>query len=132
MHTKEPWRVNDQTASGIMDNAVYICDEDGHNLARVYNDYGNQAANARRIVACVNACAGGGTDALEAAGTYPQAQIALNGYLAVKVQRDKLLAALNELEEAARQVQAGEMAVQSIDVDRRDARAIIEEIEATK
>lgn len=40
-------------------------------------------------------------------------------------QRDELLAALIELEEAARSVQAKEWELQSIDVDRRKAREVI-------
>jgi hypothetical protein len=49
-HTPAPWRVNDQTASGWMNNSIYICTPKG-NEVRLYNDFGNAEANAKLIAA---------------------------------------------------------------------------------
>lgn len=52
-HTKEPWR--------FRETLVYLASEGGFDL----RDAPKAEANARRIVACVNACAGMPTDVLE-------------------------------------------------------------------
>lgn len=52
-HTPEPWKVyNGEEIHGVLDSA-------GKHLAEMWQrkDY-DSSANARRIVACVNACAG--------------------------------------------------------------------------
>ena len=47
-----PWEVNDQRASGWMNNAMYIGSANtGLIIARVYNDKGDEEANARLIAA---------------------------------------------------------------------------------
>ena len=94
-HTKEPWFysetddgfaeiTNDERAAG-----EYI------SIAEVPTGFSGkigaeQEANARRIVACVNACAGISTETLEAMPAGPSA---------IERQRDKLLAALTEIAE---------------------------------
>jgi hypothetical protein len=58
-HSPEPWRIDkEDPASGIGDAAGEICAE-GWGRKRLAD------ANARRIVACVNALAGISTEALE-------------------------------------------------------------------
>lgn len=93
-HTSEPWKVNDQTASGIMDNSFYICDEYGHNLVRVYNDYGNQAANARRIVAAVNACKDVATDDLISGAVMICGSNLISYFDSLKQKREEMLTAI--------------------------------------
>lgn len=58
MHTKEPWIQNhdDILASGDPADIIAEC---------AWTDGMNAHCNARRIVACVNACAGISTDNLE-------------------------------------------------------------------
>ncbi len=66
-HTAEPWRVDANMQSG-----AYIRAKDGDLVCSCYHMDGTQGmpaiANARRIVACVNACKGLDIDALEAGG----------------------------------------------------------------
>jgi hypothetical protein len=51
-HEPGPWAVNDQRASGWMNNAMYVGSENtGKIIARVYNDNGGEEANARLISA---------------------------------------------------------------------------------
>ncbi len=55
-HTKEPWTLGPAAVRG----------GDGQVVAKTWGDDGGQElANARRIVACVNACRGISTEALE-------------------------------------------------------------------
>lgn len=89
-HTPEPW--NTDAKSG------FHCDiHDGLNddmICRTFDDPTdelNGEANARRIVACVNACAGIGTEYLEHFGA-----TTFNDFKRVKHQRDELLAALED------------------------------------
>ena len=58
-HTKEPWKVSDKR--GVC-REFYLADETGDEAISVVF----YAANARRIVACINACKGITTEALEA------------------------------------------------------------------
>jgi hypothetical protein len=59
-HTKEPWAIHNSK------NLIAILDYEGKHLAELWQrkEY-DSVANARRIVACVNACAGIPTEALE-------------------------------------------------------------------
>jgi len=53
MHTKEPWKTNYRRitpVNGKQDGTEDVC--------HVYGDEFRETANAARIVACVNACAG--------------------------------------------------------------------------
>ena len=59
-YSPEKWAIND------VDNALIYSEETALNLARVFGE--NKDANARRIVACVNACEGIDTESLEGAG----------------------------------------------------------------
>lgn len=92
-HTKEPWHTG-----AHKDLIVY--DKDGHAIASAmvfhYEHQSSEAtANARRIVACVNACAGYSTEALEDAKGVAEASNRLQRKLAgLEAQRDELLAAL--------------------------------------
>ena len=97
IHTKEPWR------------AEKVCEAN----YEIYHDHGtNQIEvtataitkeNARRIVACVNACAGIPSEDLEryynAGGGIDEAmeEASLRDQVCVVKQRDELLAALSEL-----------------------------------
>lgn len=59
-HTKEPWYTSDEGGNF----RVMAADENGgYTLADMCSD--DQEANARRIVACVNACEGIDTESLE-------------------------------------------------------------------
>jgi len=60
VHTAEPWRVHDEDVVSQAEGGLAVCVTAG--LLE------NRAADARRIVACVNACAGIPTGALEVAG----------------------------------------------------------------
>lgn len=54
-HTPTPWNINDQRASGWMNNSIYISSQTGFNLARVYDDAPNDSeANAAFIVHACN------------------------------------------------------------------------------
>lgn len=83
-HTQEPWKVchwkDDRRGFEIADR----------NQNRVGFDM--TEANARRIVACVNACAGLPTEQLEAS---PLGGV-LNGVAGLIAQRDELLTALHD------------------------------------
>lgn len=87
-HTKENWVVSD-----------HIYGSDGKRVASHHvlsRDDSENEANARRIVACVNACAGISTENLE--DNLPVKELARRYNNALK-QRDKLL---EELEAAAK------------------------------
>ena len=91
-HTQEPWRANDAQADidGPNGEPVAVCycnDESGDDAKE----------NARRIVACVNACAGIPTDMLE---RFNAIVVAMYEVSKIEKQRDTLLAALRYLTEA--------------------------------
>jgi hypothetical protein len=95
-HTKEPWQVN-------FSDSTQICDCDGESrgcapIAVMADGDDDAEANARRIVACVNACAGLGTEALDsrfgiAREMWEVADDRLARIHMVVRQRDKLLEA---------------------------------------
>ena len=60
-HTAEPWVVDRQSGL-IYAFGLEVCDPRSRN----YGDHRVVEANARRIVACINACKGISTDELEA------------------------------------------------------------------
>lgn len=67
-HTKEPWRVGFDDGSG--DSYITSCSDETVVVRGGTDDWGvshgaTDPANARRIVACVNACAGISTEFLE-------------------------------------------------------------------
>ena len=87
-HTPEPWRTDAEC--GFPQD---IHDSKGNLFLRCGSDFDNEIygeANARRIVACVNACAGLPTEVLE---RYKLGVIGVD-YKSTKQQRDELLAAL--------------------------------------
>ena len=80
-HTKEPWKVSGTEHIVAGGNYVVALD--------------CKPEDARRIVACVNACAGLSTQCLEETGG------GVEHYIAVIKQRDDLLAALEAVNESA-------------------------------
>jgi hypothetical protein len=113
-HTKEPWYAS-ETDDGLIE---IVNDErtagEFVSIADVMTGFDGkigieQAANARRIVAAVNACEGMDTDSLESIAGRIAAKSALQmhaNYVGNKAksasleeQRDKLLAALTEIAE---------------------------------
>lgn len=105
-HTKEPWRVRDESKSGfgvwVDAPEAMVSNPGGRSYPRQIledEEYPEKLADARRIVACVNACAGISTAELEAAGTIAveckdEMQVEL---LKAWKQRDDLLAALKNM-----------------------------------
>lgn len=84
-HTPEPWEAYEG--------------EEGYGITSVcggyYGDIENEA-DARRIVACVNACAGIDTDVLEHASNFGAAGI--QTIASVRKQRDELFSKLDKME----------------------------------
>jgi hypothetical protein len=92
MHTPEPWRFNEAQADidGQNGEAIAVC---------YWNDDDGEGAllNGRRIVACVNACAGIPTDHLERCNAIGAVDEILKERNALKQQRDELLLALIDI-----------------------------------
>ena len=86
-YTKEPW-IYSHHANGVP--YVFAEHHNRQTIATAYGDF--DEANARRIVACVNACAGIPNEALEAFNDWSKAGVA--SCATYKAQRDELLAAL--------------------------------------
>ena len=123
-HTKEPWNadvsITDKNGWELPKQIVTI--SSGEKLiARYSTDYGEfpcdseNEANARRIVACVNACDGYSTEALEEPGGF------MKSFGDALEQRDKLLEALRRI--ASWETDNGAV---------RIARETIAEVEAAK
>ena len=94
-HTPEPWRTDAEC--GFPQD---IHDSKGNLFLRCGSDFDNEIygeANARRIVACVNACSGISTDNLE--DNLPVKELARRYNEALK-QRDELLKALENTHNA--------------------------------
>lgn len=101
-HTPEPWKVSPQEDSPYED---IVLSAGTHKIAKLWlddapvHDYNaEQRANARRIVACVNALANVDTELLEEVGAHfgdTYNEEFAHG-LAVAKQRDELLAALED------------------------------------
>ena len=108
-HTPEPWRTDAEC--GFPQD---IHDSKGNLFLRCGSDFDNEIygeANARRITACVNACAGIDTELLEIIADNDKT---LAGVIAnVEKQRDELLAALERL--------ASAMSKQAHDAERPNA-----------
>lgn len=89
-HTTEPWAVHPHAAGVIVtasDTDVFLLGFDADGLVAFINEH-----DARRTVACVNACAGFSTQTLEAAVAEGSGVIR-----ALQRQRDELLAAAKNL-----------------------------------
>ena len=95
-HSPEPWCTDQMShEEPLMDITIIAANDD--RVAKVWIDdapvedfNARQRLNARRIVACVNACAGLPTEQLESS---PLGGV-LNGVAGLIAQRDELLAAL--------------------------------------
>ncbi len=100
LHTPEPWKTD--AKNGFPD---YIESAEGDLIARCPSDCADDidgAANARRIVACVNACAGYATEELEQATLDKRHRHEIIADLVKSnKQRDQLLAALEAVNESA-------------------------------
>lgn len=96
-HTPEPWRAD-------IPSWRFIRAKDGNLIAMCESNKGE--ANGRRIVACINACAGLATEYLEAvglpefAGKQLCADMVQQELDAVTAQRDRLRAALERAADA--------------------------------
>lgn len=82
-HTKEPWGYDGHSGIGAINSDQF---NGGYFTAEVMGP--DKEANARRIVACVNACAGLENDQLDKVVKNP-----LSSYRELMQQRDELLAA---------------------------------------
>ena len=97
-HTPEPWSVdpNDQREISPADDMRFgiasACNVDPSETPGKWFFGPRSQANARRIVACVNACAGLPTEVLE---RYKLGVIGVD-YKSTKQQRDELLAAIKK------------------------------------
>lgn len=97
-HANEPWSAVEVTKDE--DQLIKIRASNGANIARLWIDVDDkhfsdeQRENARRIVACVNACRGLPTDELEQKGLVAAVGTQL---LEADQLRDELLAALEKL-----------------------------------
>ncbi len=91
-HTPEPWRIGTPPPNGEQT----IGNEKGLMVAVATTGHGVSAeANARRIVACVNACAGISTEALESEGSAVMGwNRTASKLIRATKQREELLAAL--------------------------------------
>lgn len=105
-HTKEPWSIQNVEIGAAVTNDLCIMapSPSFREIAQIARCYQGdrvkemELANARRIVACVNACAGIPTDALEC--DTPTFIAMLQERHALRTHRDELLAALKQLDEA--------------------------------
>jgi hypothetical protein len=91
-HTPEPWKVSGTGTMRYIDVPV------GNGILQevatcMRVEYGDMEANARRIVACVNACAGISTEVLEYNAMH-------GGVAGLEQQRDQLRAALQGVVDA--------------------------------
>ena len=87
-HTKEPWNVGENDAAGN-----FIIEDSRSQIVCIVGDEDqDNAANARRIVACVNACEGISTEQLEQ--TQHARELILGGLVQpiteLKAERDQL------------------------------------------
>ena len=94
-HTPEPWRLyrNNQSVGDAVGNAV--CDVWPRCDAQLASEEGK--ANARRIVSCVNACIGIGTEALEKMPNPFGVLLSTKSFKDIIAQRDELQAEVDEL-----------------------------------
>lgn len=105
MHTMEPWSVRELGEDCFITAAIEPGMPYGPEImGDDYTGYGGEErkkADARRIVACVNACAGISTEALEACRSGGERQGELERKMLEK-QRDALLAAAEKFIHAYR------------------------------
>lgn len=133
-HTKEPWHVGDAFMVGELVG--------GNDVFPVYQGEAGEddllafafsTEDARRIVACVNACAGIPTELIEQGGF---AAVPVATHREVKQQRDELLAALKESQEFMeycwRDVQMSYYAFEKLETVMEQTRALIARMEEGK
>lgn len=102
-HTQGPWEI--RIERGIHCIRPSNPDQPGYTggyapIAKVCGDarLNNNEADARRIVACINACEGLSTEALESLGTLDRASVSRDVEITMlRQQRDQLLEALQSL-----------------------------------
>jgi hypothetical protein len=102
-HTEEPWMVNEKgfSTKGLWSApTVYAADDELRYVAVCacadhmnFHSATDNLANAKRIAACVNACAGISTDTLEKLEVKPSLTSMVEEY---RQQRDELLDALKD------------------------------------
>lgn len=97
-HTKEPWLIDE---NNIHIGSIATLHGDDAGYSEIWSEWDGSPKshkdNARRIVACVNACRGLATDDLEQRGLISAVGSEL---LSADRQRDKLLAALKDCVES--------------------------------
>lgn len=104
-HTNEPWHAAEITRDS--DTFVKICHANGGTIAKLWIDVDDsdfsdgQRADARRIVACVNACEGVDTELLEEGELDNPVMKIVKEKSELKQQCDELLAALEEVHRIA-------------------------------
>ena len=104
-HTPEPWSIDRFGGINAGEELLLLGGIRTPMTAGQRMDEGK--ANARRIVACVNACAGISTDALEAEGSAVMGwNRAARKLINATKQRDELLSALEYHQEQTRPIQA--------------------------
>lgn len=131
-HTQGTWRAD---KNGV-NHGIY--DEDGNKIATIKGSSipsldERPAANARRIVACWNACEGLSTELLEKASLQPyhvEAREKLSEYTkSLEIQRDELLDALQKIDAVCKSIPDGlEGYLEPLSEALSDARAAISKV----
>ena len=67
-HTPENW--DKEPCEAQRHGGFYLVDSDGNGIGHIYAKFGAGEHNARRIVACINACEGIPIEWLESNGSY--------------------------------------------------------------
>lgn len=103
-HTPEPWSVAEESFDNDGIHESVIRGLDGRAAIAVTLEFGEnnpgmREANARRIVACVNACAGASIESLEevALHAHPHSAVIAVRCIYAERERDELLAALKQI-----------------------------------
>ena len=89
-HTPEPWNIYFNSQDDLVIRKMFADGQESHVVARCHSG----AANARRIVACVNACEGFSIEELDGANLFKDSIESDAEILDLKKQRDELLVAV--------------------------------------
>ena len=89
-HTPEPWNIYFNSQDDFVIRKMFADGQESHVVARCHSG----AANARRIVACVNACEGFSIEELQGANLFKDSIESDAEIMALKKQRNELLKAL--------------------------------------
>ena len=92
-HTPEPWNIYFNSQDDFVIRKMFADGQESHVVARCHSG----AANARRIVACVNACEGFSIEELEGANLFKDSIESDAEIRELKKQRDELLEALKQM-----------------------------------